>query len=65
MVVPIFLCTIVKHPRVGTGHPKPLKGGKNITWSRRISGNNRLIYDIYDDVISVLVLEVEWHYDDK
>ena len=30
MVVPIFICTIVKHPRVGTGHPEPLKGGKDM-----------------------------------
>lgn len=60
-----ILNEIVEHPRESTGHPEPLKGGKNITWSRRISGFNRIIYDIYDDVITVLVLEVEGHYDDK
>lgn len=53
------------HPRTGTGHPEPLVGGGNITWSRHITRNDRMIYDIYDDVVSILILEIEGHYDDK
>ena len=43
------------HPRTGTGHPEALKGGNDITYSRRLSGQDRIIYDIYDDVVIVLV----------
>ncbi len=56
---------LMAHPRTGTGHPEPLKAGNSITYSRRISQRDRLIYDIYDDVITVLVLTVEGHYGDK
>jgi toxin YoeB len=53
------------HPRTGTGHPEPLTKGSQVTYSRRISGHNRIIYDIYDDRVVVLVLSLEGHYDDK
>lgn len=53
------------HPRSGIGHPEPLVGGNNVTYSRHITKNDRIIYDIYDDIVNVLVLEVEGHYDDK
>ena len=53
------------HPKTGTGHPEPLKGGNGITYSRRLSRHDRIIYDIYDDVVTVLVISVEGHYDDK
>ncbi|MBR5919033.1 MAG: type II toxin-antitoxin system YoeB family toxin, partial [Prevotella sp.] len=54
-----------QHPRTGTGHPEPLKGGNAVTYSRRLSANDRVIYDVYDDVVTVLILEVEGHYNDK
>lgn len=53
------------HPRTGLGHPEPLRKGQNITYSRRITAHDRIIYDIYDDVVTVLVIEVEGHYNDK
>ena len=53
------------HPRTGIGHPEPLVGGQSITYSRRITAHDRIIYDIYDDVVTVLVIEVEGHYNDK
>ena len=56
---------LIDHPRTGIGHPEPLIGGQSITYSRRITAHDRIIYDIYDDVVSVLVIEVEGHYSDK
>lgn len=56
---------LMDHPRTGIGHPEPLKGGKDITWSRHVSAHDRVIYDIYDEIITVLVVEVEGHYNDK
>lgn len=56
---------LIDHPRTGTGHPEPLIGGGGITYSRRITASYRIIYDIYDTEIVVLVLELEGHYNDK
>jgi toxin YoeB len=53
------------HPREGTGHPEALFNGNDITYSRRITKKDRLIYDIYDDIIKVLVLTAKGHYRDK
>lgn len=56
---------IADHPRTGIGHPEALKGGNDVTYSRRITASDRIIYDIYDDRIEVIVLEIEGHYNDK
>ena len=53
------------HPRTGIGHPEPLRGRYDITYSRHITAHDRIIYDIYDDVVTVLVIELEGHYNDK
>lgn len=60
-----LLPELEQHPRTGTGHPEPLKGGNDITYSRHITAHDRIIYDIYDETITVLILEVEGHYKDK
>ena len=56
---------LVDHPKTGTGHPEPIKGGNGITYSRRVTAHDRIVYDIYEDVITVLIIEVEGHYSDK
>lgn len=60
-----ILNDITLHPRTGIGHPEPLVGSKDITYSRRITAHDRIIYDIYDEEITVLVIDVEGHYHDK
>lgn len=54
-----------EHPRTGTGHPEPLSQGNDITYSRRINKKDRLIYDINDEVVTVLVITTKGHYNDK
>lgn len=61
----IILEELIEHPRTGTGHPEPLRGGNNITYSRHITAHDRIIYDVFDDKIEVHVIEVGGHYDDK
>ena len=56
---------ILEHPRIGLGHPEPLVGGNDVTYSRRITAHDRIVYDIYDDTITILVIQVEEHYNDK
>lgn len=51
------------HPTKGTGHPERLKGFESPTWSRRISHKHRLVYEIQEDQIKVLVLASYGHYD--
>ena len=57
--------SIQQDPRHGIGHPEPLVGGGGITYSRRITGHDRIIYDVYDMEVLVLVIELEGHYSDK
>ncbi|MCR4772783.1 MAG: Txe/YoeB family addiction module toxin [Prevotella sp.] len=60
-----ILHELMDHPRTGLGHPEPLVGGDGITYSRRITAQHRIIYDILDDVVVVLVTALEGHYNDK
>ena len=54
-----------EHPRFGTGKPEPLSGDRAGQWSRRISKRHRLVYEIHDQEVLVLVLTAFGHYDDK
>lgn len=54
-----------EHPRTGTGKPEPLSGNRAGEWSRRITRKHRLVYEIHDTEIVVLVLTAYGHYDDK
>lgn len=60
-----ILADIQEHPRTGIGHPEPLKGGNDMTYSRHITAHYRVIYDIHDETITVMIVEVEGHYNDK
>lgn len=60
-----LLPELEEHPRTGTGHLEALKGGNDITYSRHISAHDRVIYEIYDDRILVLIVTIEGHYNDK
>jgi len=56
---------LMEHPRTGTGKPEQLSGDRSGQWSRRITKKHRLIYEIYDTEIVVLVLSAYGHYDNK
>ena len=60
-----LLVELVLHPRTGMGHPEPLVGGNDISYSRHITADDRLIYQIFDYRVLVIVISVEGHYDDK
>ena len=53
------------HPRTGTGHPEPLSSDRAGQWSRRITKKHRLVYEIHDTEVVVLVLTAYGHYEDK
>ena len=56
---------ILQHPFTGIGKPEPLKGDRSGQWSRRITKKHRLVYEIHDTEVVVLVLTAYGHYDDK
>ena len=60
-----LLIELMNHPTVGTGHPEQLKGEQTGQWSRRITQKHRLIYQIKEHEVVVLVLSAYGHYDDK
>lgn len=60
-----LLLELMDHPKTGTGHPEPLRGDRAGQWSRRISKKHRLIYEIHETEVLVLVLAAYGHYEDK
>lgn len=61
-----LLDEIIQTPYSGRGHVEELKyyKGQNI-WSRRITKRDKLVYEVLDDKIIVIVLSVLGHYTDK
>lgn len=60
-----LIAELYEHPRTGTGKPEQLSGNRSGQWSRRISKKHRLVYEIHDTEVVVLVLTAYGHYDDK
>lgn len=57
-----LLADIQKHPFSGLGKPEPLKGHLQGKWSRRITEEHRLVYEVSDGMIYVYVLSMRFHY---
>jgi toxin YoeB len=54
-----------EHPTTGTGNPEALVGDKKGQWSRRITRKHRLIYEIHEDIVIVVLVSGWGHYGDK
>jgi len=59
-----LLKELALHPKTGTGHPEQLKGYEN-RWSRRITQKHRLVYEIQEEVVLILIVSAYGHYDDR
>ena len=57
-----LIAEITRTPRTGTGKPERLKQFGGEVWSRRITEKDRLVYDIQDDMITIIACR--FHYDD-
>ena len=60
-----FIEELKEHPKTGLGHPEPLKGQPEGRWSREITKKHRLVYQIIENHVIVLILTAYGHYDDK
>lgn len=56
---------IIAHPYTGIGKPEPLKYELAGCWSRRINSEHRIIYSVNDEIITVYVLSMRYHYNKK
>ena len=56
---------IAEHPYTGIGKPEPLKYELQSKWSRRINSEHRIIYSVNDDIVTVYVLSMRYHYSPK
>ncbi|MCA0231405.1 MAG: Txe/YoeB family addiction module toxin [Bacteroidetes bacterium] len=52
-------------PEIGTGNPEKLKHQLIGFWSRRINKKDRLVYEINDVEVIVIVVSALGHYSDK
>ena len=60
-----LIAELYEHPRTGTGKPEPLSADRTGEWSRRISRRHRLVYEIHDKTVVVIVISAYGHYGDK
>ena len=51
---------ICEHPFTGIGKPEPLKYELSGLWSRRITGHDRIIYEVFEGKISII--SIKGHY---
>jgi toxin YoeB len=58
-----LIADIQKHPFDGIGKPEALKHDFAGSWSRRITEEHRLVYDVTDE--KIIVVRCKDHYDDK
>lgn len=50
----------LREPFSGLGKPEPLKGDLSGFWSRRITAEHRLVYEVTDDSLSIV--QCRFHY---
>ena len=60
----LLLNELREHPETGTGKPERLKFNYSGKWSRRISDKHRLIYEIRNEIVTVVVFSTFGHYED-
>ena len=58
----ILFIELQEHPRSGTGQIEILKHFSDETFSRRINQEHKLVYQIKEEIVSVLVLSAFGHY---
>ena len=51
-----------EHPRTGTGQVEQLRYFEHETWSRRLNKEHRLVYEIHENEILVLIFSTYGHY---
>jgi toxin YoeB len=58
----LFYVELKNHPQTGTGQVEQLKNYEVKTFSRRINREHRLVYQVYEEIATVVVLSAYGHY---
>ena len=60
----LLLAEIRRRPHAGLGKPEPLKGSLSGWWSRRITGEHRLVYRVTGTAAEqrVEIVQCRYHY---
>ena len=53
------------HPTTGIGKPEELTYKTEYLWSRQINKKDRLVYEIIDHEVVVIIISALGHYNDK
>ena len=53
------------HPKTGTGSPERLRYYEGEVWSRDVNKKDRLVYEIFEKDLLVIVIQSLGHYDDR
>lgn len=53
------------NPRTGTGSPEQLKYFDGEVWSRHINKKDRLVYEIFENEVSITIIQSLGHHNDK
>ncbi len=63
--IALLLEELIVNPRSGSGQPEKLKYNFEGLYSRRINKKHRLIYQIEDEIITVIIISAYSHYGKK
>jgi toxin YoeB len=63
--IEIILYELSQHPFEGTGKPEALKYNLKGFWSRRINLKDRMVYEVFENTVTVDVISAKGHYGDK
>ena len=55
-----LITEIRRDPFHGSGKPEPLKGNRSGHWSRRITQEHRLVYQVFAD--HIIIISCKYHY---
>lgn len=53
------------HPTIGIGKPEKLKYKNENVWSRQINKKDRLVYEIIDHEVVIIIISALGHYNNK
>ena len=62
--VQILFIELENHPQTGTGSPEKLRYYDGEVWSREINKKDRLIYEIFQEELLIVVIQSLGHYND-
>lgn len=60
-----ILIELTENPYTGVGKPEALKYDLTGYWSREINAKDRIIYEVDDTIVTVIVISAMGHYSDK